>query len=172
MPRLYYKAKWNNWQTFIFISWSFSQVTWVHIGVLLAITRHVQGYIKAKLNTFSTLVIIYPKYELERWDVVMSDISVIIICSGCDFQPLLFVSGVPETSVGSRTQTFSFLLKNEVRELSVLHCGRVQGQLHLISINPQREEKQGVSSHSSNEIYPLNERKWSPINWHCLLARV
>lgn len=65
----------------------------------------------------------------------MSNISGIIIRNGCDFQSLLFVSGVPETTVGW-TKTFSFLLKNEVRELLVLHCGRVQGQLHLISINP------------------------------------
>lgn len=47
------------------------------------------------------------------------------------FPSLLCVSGVPET-----TETFSFLLKNEVSELLVQHWGRVQGQLHLISINP------------------------------------
>ncbi len=64
----------------------------------------------------------------------MSNISVMIIM-GVISSHCFFVSGVPETTAG-KTKTFSFLLKNEVRELSVLHCGRVQGQLHLISINP------------------------------------
>lgn len=90
---------------------------------ITAITRHVRGGNKAKLNTLLHWRNYIPwaeRYDLERWYVVILSISVIIICNGCDFQSLLFVPGVPEITAGSGTKTFSFLLKNEVRELSAL----------------------------------------------------
>ena len=42
---------------------------------------------------------------------------IIIMCNGCDFQSLLFMSVVPETHCGFLAiRHFLFLFKNEVRE--------------------------------------------------------